>query len=165
MRTMKPRRAGGPHDVLARMFGEIAAAEGAGPEAGVQIAAEFEGVSVFTLYKQLDPDQAGSELSFVRLWRLVAKFGSRAPAAALAELVGCRLVALPKRMAAEAPTAALISIARETTEVVAKGWDAVADGELTPREARALRPEVREAINALLEFDARLELIEAGGGR
>jgi len=165
MKPMKPRRPGGPHDALAQAMTEIGLAEGQGADAGVPIAAAFEGVSVFTLYKQLDPDNATTEFSWPRLWRLVDRYKCRAPVEALASLIGCRLVDMPKARAAEALVPALLHMVREGTEAAAAGFAAAEDGVITVKEARHLRGELGEALQAILELDARLEQIEKGGGR
>lgn len=81
----------------------------------------------------------------------------------LARATGHKLVKLPRAMAAEAPVPALLSIAKESTEVVSTGWDALADGQITPKERGKMRKEIADAVEALLELDARLEADEGGG--
>lgn len=81
----------------------------------------------------------------------------------LARATGHKLVKLPRAMAAEAPVPALLSIAKESTEVVATGWDALADGKITASERAVLRKQIADALEALLELDARLEADEEAG--
>ncbi len=154
---MKPRPFGGPHEALADAMDQIGVAAGQGAEAGVPVAAAFLGVSKFTLYKQLDPDNETTELSWPRLWQLVDRYKCRAPVEALADLIGCKLVTLPRTGAATTEVSALLHIAKESTEVLSTGWAALADNKLTAGEKRNLRKQISDAVEALLELDARLE--------
>lgn len=156
MRPMKPREPGSPHEMLALTMGEAG---------GVEAVARFEGVSVFTLYKQLDPDaEPPSNFPVTRLSRLVRHFGARAPADYFAGLIGHRLVPIEKAMAAQTEMSALIAIAKECTDVLQHGYAALADGTLTVSEIAEWRRQIREAQQALAACDARLEmlLIERG---
>ena len=74
----------------------------------------------------------------------------------LARATGHMLVRLPRPMAAETPARALISIAQESTEVLGTGWDAVADGVVTPTERAVLRRKIADMLEAALALDARL---------
>lgn len=75
----------------------------------------------------------------------------------LARATGHTLVKLPRPMAAEAPIPALISIAKESTEVVSTGWEALADGRITPVERTVLRKQIADALEALLALDEGAE--------
>jgi len=159
---MKPREVDGPHDVLARMMGEIGQVAGR-PDAGVDVAAKFEGVTKFTLYKQLDPENAsGGEMSFVRVWRLVSHFRPRAVAEAFAALIRCRLVALPRARAAEMDLRALNALQREASEAMGTLLAAMADGKITKAEARACMAEIDQSLEAHSEIRARLEAVLLG---
>lgn len=157
MKPMKPRLLGGPHDCLAVTMAQIAAAEGQPAEAGVMIAAAFEGVSHFTLYKQLDPGNGKSEFSWVRLARLVSKFKVKAPAQYLAELAGYDLVNRRRPAISNSPLAALKVTVKETHEAI----DAIAEIELSGGGAsaakrRAAVQQIDEGIEALIEARARI---------
>lgn len=164
MARMKPRKLGGPHDVLARMMSEIGHAAGH-PDGGVELAAEFEGVSKFTLYKQLDPDNlTGGEMSFVRVWRLCGRFGGRAVAEAFAALCGCRLVPLPPVKAAEMDLRAVNNLQRESSEAIGAILDAKADGRISQAEARVCREAALRMADAAMEAAARMEAVLQGEG-
>ena len=154
MKPMKPRAANGPHAALADLMTQIAASQGEEPAVGVKLAADFEGISIFTFYKMLDPDQQ-AEFSYTRVARLTAAF--RAPAAAehLAQLAGGMFVPLPEAAPAEADEAGLLKCARESTEALASAWAAKADGVVTPAERADVARHFNDAIAALLEMRAR----------
>jgi hypothetical protein len=163
MRPVKPRPAGGPHDALTRMMAQVAEAEGEAPEAGVLIAAEAEGVSKFTLYKQLDPD-SGTDMSFVRVARLVGRFGTIEPARYLARLAGYILLKGSGRDWSATPLAALASVTKEGSEAIA----AIAEvaglgaGATATQRAKAAK-EIDDAIEALYAARERIVPTNDGG--
>lgn len=163
MARMKPRVPGGPHDALARMIDQIAEAEGEAPEAGVRLAADAEGVSKFTLYKQLDPT-AETDMSFVRVARLVGRFGVTEPARYLAALAGFGLWKRSGRDWSDAPLAALASVTKEGSEAIA----AIAEvaglglGATAAQRAKAAK-EIDDAIEAL--HAARDRIVPPSDGR
>ncbi|WEK50336.1 MAG: hypothetical protein P0Y66_22285 [Candidatus Kaistia colombiensis] len=87
MNPYKTRAAGSLHDALARGMSQIATSVGMHETAGPQVAADFEGISKYTIYKALDPDQR-DDIGFGRVARLTSKFGMTAPAEFLATLAG-----------------------------------------------------------------------------
>lgn len=80
---------------LSDMLDEIERADSEFVGSGAQRAADFEGVSQFTIYKQTDPDQ-GEGMPLARVARLTAKFKSTAVARHLAFLADGVFVPLPK---------------------------------------------------------------------
>lgn len=86
VRPIKPRKVGGPHELMLEAMNEIGEREG-DPAHGLEIAAAFEGKSHWTLRKELDPDQKG-EMSFVSMARLAAKYRLETVAQYFATLAG-----------------------------------------------------------------------------
>ena len=154
MRPMKPRKPGSMHEMLIEAMSEAG---------GVEAVAAFEDVNVFTLYKQIDPDNA-AEFPLSRLVRMVRHFQLKSVAKFFAALIGHRLVPLEKAMAAETEMGALIAIAKEGADVLQTGYSALADGTLTVAELVSWRRQIAEAQQAYAACDARLEqlLIEKG---
>jgi len=81
---------------------------------------------------------------------------------ALANMEGYEIVARAPSLATDTPAAHLAHIAREVGDVVASLAAAVADNNVTPREARALLKEAAEAETALLDLCATLRSIVMG---
>jgi hypothetical protein len=162
MRPMKPRVPGSAHECLEMTIAEIGEGQGTDAWGGSKLAADFLGVKPTTFNHLLDPDHSTGELSFVRVGQLVAHFKPLTPARFLAGLADCRLARVPRSGAATTEEQALLSIAKESTEVLATGWAALADGNISTSEARLMRRQISEAVEALLELDARLE---AGGAK
>lgn len=131
---MKPRKIGGPHELLVEAMGEVGIAAG-DPTHGVEVAANFLGLSHWTLRKEIDPDQNG-ELSFVRLVQLVRHFKLQTVAHYFASLAGGMfLPLLPTGMDAkwgELTGTTAEDMGRFTAEMVRD----LADGKLTKAEAR-----------------------------
>lgn len=157
MRPMKPRQPGSAYEALEHTVEEIGRGAGTDGWGGNKIAADFLGVKPTTFNHLLDPDHTTGELSFVRVAQLVDHFQVQAPAKFLAELVGCKLVSVPRTGVATTEVSALLHIAKESTEVLSTGWAALADGELDDKERREWRKQIGDAVEALLELDARLE--------
>ena len=162
MRPMKPRQPGSAHEALELMVAEIGEGQGTDAWGGSKLAADFLNIKPTTFNHLLDPDHLTGQLSFARVAELVAHYRAVAPIRFLAGLVGCKVVKLPRVGVATTEPNALLSIAKDSTEVLATGWAARADGELSPAEAREMRKQIGEAVEALLELDARLE---AGGAK
>lgn len=155
MTLVKPREAGSAHEALAELV------DGAG---GAKVVANFEGVSVFTLYKMLDPDQPQSEVSFLRAARWSEHFKVLSAAHYLARLVGCVLVKLPDVALSGSKLGRLTGQAmKETAEVFSTLGDALDDGKLSAKELAKLESEIDEAQERLemLRHQARAEV--AGG--
>lgn len=150
MRPMKPRDVGGPHEMLVEAMAEIGVAAG-DPAHGVEAAANFLGLSHWTLRKQMDPDQGG-DVGFVRLVQLAAHFKLTSVAHYFAALAGGMFVPL-------LPTGAdprWGELTAETNEsmgaFVAEILRDMADGEIDSVEAgRALKLHTE-----LLRLHARL---------
>lgn len=74
----------------------------------------------------------------------------------LAELAGYRLIRMPQVLAAETDEQGLLKVAKETTEAIATGWAARADGRVTEAERAEEITQIDEAVVALLELRERL---------
>lgn len=138
MRAMKPRKVGGPHELLVEAMAEIGVAT-KDPAHGIERAADFLGMSHWTLRKEIDPDQKG-ELSFVRASMLASKFKVAAFAHYFAALAGGIFVSLRPTGVdgkwGELTGAAAIDMGRFTSEIVRD----LADGKIDKVEAgRALK--------------------------
>lgn len=160
MRPMKPREPGSAHEALELTIKELGERSGTDEWAASKLAADFLNIKPSTFNHLLDPDHSTGELSFARVWQLVAHFKLKTPARFLAAALGCKLVQLPRTGVATTEEAALLSIAKESTEVLATGWAALADGALHLEEVREMRRQIAEALEALCELDARLEMRE-----
>jgi len=166
MRPMKPRRPEGPHEALALMMDQIGETAG-NPEAGVTMAATFEGVSRFTLYKELDPDQP-AELAFARVARLTAHFCVPAAAAHLARLCGHLMVPLPPGQGHELLASEMGHVATEIGQVITAIGRALGDdGRVDQAEARRILKEIREAMQSLaaLAEAVKAEAERGAGGK
>ena len=91
MRPQKPRR--GAHAALAAAFAEIGETARGEPQLGTAEVAAFLSVSEGTLYKALDPDQAG-EFSYVRARQITERYRCSALAEDMAQAAGGVFVAL-----------------------------------------------------------------------
>lgn len=163
MARMKPRDPGGPHDALARMIEQIAEAEGESADAGMRIAANAEGISRSTLYKELNPDQGG-ELSFVRVARLVGRFRVTEPARYLAALAGYTLWKKSERDWSSSPLSALAFVTKEGSEAIAAIAEVagLGTGASVQQRTKAAR-EIDDAIEALHAARERILPTHAGG--
>ncbi len=93
MRPQKPRR--GAHAALAAAFAEIGEGARGEPQLGMAEVAAFLSVSEGTLYKALDPDQAG-EFSYVRARQITERYGCIALAEDMAQAAGGVFTRLPE---------------------------------------------------------------------
>lgn len=157
MRPMKPRQPGSAYEALEHAVEEIGRKAGTDAWGGNKIAADFLGIKPTTFNHLLDPDHVTGELSFVRVAQLSDHFQLQAPVRFLADLVGCKVVTVPRTGIADTEVSALLHIAKESTEVLSTGWTVLADGKLDEVERREWRRQIGEAVEALLELDARLE--------
>lgn len=73
---------------------------------------------------------------------------------AAAQLLGFMLVRAPLTGAAADDVTGLLAAAKETTEAVAAGWAARADGIYSPDEIPKIEKQIDEAVVALLAFKA-----------
>jgi hypothetical protein len=152
MTLVKPREIGSAHEAMAALVDRAG---------GAKKVADFEGVSIFTLYKMLDPDQPKSEASFVRIARWSQHFQKLDAAHYLARLVGCVLVRLPDVALSGTRLGRLTGQAmKETADVFATLGDALDDSELTPAELVNLERQIDEAQEKLemLRLQARAEV-------
>ncbi|QIB32656.1 phage regulatory CII family protein [Ancylobacter pratisalsi] len=152
---------GSAHDALDRLFdaiGEAHGAKGAASE-GLAVAADFLGVSHWTLRAQLDPEKSGSEISYARVVQLTRQFGCTAGAEHLALCAGGVFIPMPPD---NEPAAVLTAEAmQEMAEVVARIFAAVAPASeggvaITPHEARDALPLVRDVLVAVSNLYSRL---------
>lgn len=143
MKPMKPRAAGGPHEMLAELMEECG---------GVVAAADFEGVSKFTLYKELDPDQP-AEMPFIRVARLSSKFGAHAPAQYFARLAGGTFIALDPAVAPGTQLGRLSGqVLAEVGQMIEKLGAIVEDGAIAGKEPDEFDREANEAITKIMEL-------------
>lgn len=157
---------GSAHDALDRMFSTIGREHGTrGQESeGLTLAADFLGVSHWTLRAQLDPDRAGSEISYARVVQLTRQFGCRDAAEHLAQCAGGVFLPLPEGEGAFTELSAdmmrevgeaLISISQATAP------ESDAGRAMSPREAQDALPLVRDVLSVasrlLSELQARAE--------
>lgn len=75
---------------------------------------------------------------------------------AAAELIGHFIIKAPVIGAAGSTLDGLLQSAKETTEAIAAGWAAHADGLITPDEGAELCREIDEAVVAFLGFKAAI---------
>lgn len=73
---------------------------------------------------------------------------------AAAQLLGFMLVRAPLADAASDDVTGLLAAAKETTEAVAAGWAARADGVYSSEEIREIEKQIDEAVVSLLAFKA-----------
>jgi hypothetical protein len=160
MRPMKPRKVGGPHELLVDALAEIGIGAG-DPTHGVEIAADFLGMSHWTLRKEIDPDQKG-ELSFVRVSQLASKFRLARVAEYFASLAGGIFLSL--RMSgvetkwSELTGAAAIDMGRFTSEIVQD----LSDGKIDKVEASRCLKIHSELMRHHAELHAMLRAIANG---
>lgn len=138
MRPMKEREAGSAHDMLARAMVEAGARVGGD---GVAAAADFVGVSKFTLYKQMDPDNS-AEFSVARLALLARHWQLETPAEFFATLAGGAYlpgVAAGDPRFSDLTGAALAHLGEASREIIeAHSPRSEGGATLTPAEARRL---------------------------
>jgi hypothetical protein len=146
---------GSPHETLRLMI------EQAG---GAKRAADFEGVSEFTLYKQLNPEDATTEMSYVRVSRIASKFSCTAPAEHMALLAKGRFVPDLVVDAAACDMTAICELAARSADALGEYAKARRDNDLTPDEARLIRKELHELLVSIHGADIRLARIEQGEG-
>lgn len=138
MRPMKPRAPGSAHDMLAKTMAEVGQRVSGD---GIAAVADLAGVSVFTLYKQLDPDNP-AEFSVARLALLARHFRTEAPAEFFATLAGGAF--LPGVLAGDPRfsdlTGAALSHLGEASREIIEAHSPRSEGgaTLTPAEARQL---------------------------
>lgn len=160
---------GGAHDALDRMFDAIGRTHGpkGASSDGIRVAADFLGVTHWTLRSQLDPDKTGSEISYARVAQLTRAFGCTEAAEHLALCAGGVFVPMPAD--GDAVAALTADAMREMGEAVAAifaGATPESEGGLaiTATEARAALPEVRDALVALTNLYSRLAEKARGPG-
>ena len=143
MKPMKPRRPGSLHDTLVDFGAAIAASEGESADAGPRLMADFLGLSVFTIYKYLDPDQKG-DLSLMQAAQLAARFPVPQLAEHFAQLAGGTFLAVKGAGTGQFESLTgdalqhLAGVAQRIFEAHGVGSDGGAD--ITPREAEAMLP-------------------------
>lgn len=152
MTPYKTRAVGSSPEAMARMIGEVATSMGLDESAGAQIAADFEGISKFTIYKALDPDQP-EDFPYGRVARLTSRFGVVAPAEHLATLAGGVFLPVPKEHDgawAELSAEVAEHIGQLLSEVF-KALSPASDGstEITPPEADRILRDLQEVTRAV----------------
>jgi hypothetical protein len=148
---MKPRQPGSVFDALVKFFTQIGEAEGS-PGQGIEIAANFEGKSKFTLTHEIDPDDQKHRLSLLSAARLAGRFKVPALAEYFSTLAGGTFLPLPRRDIAprwaELTSAAIMDMGRFSSEIVQD----LADGKISRDEAGRiiiLLDEVQRHVAAL----------------
>lgn len=76
----------------------------------------------------------------------------------LARASGHLLVPMPRAMAADVPHRALISIAKEHSELMSRGLEACSDGRITAAERAELRANCRRVLEAVAQLDENLRV-------
>lgn len=151
---------GSAHEALDRMFDEIGRAHGpnGAPSEGPQIAADFLCVARSTIYRQMDQSQPGG-FAFAHACQLAQHFGCTEAAAHLALCAGGLFVPMPR--GDDAVTVLTAEAMREMGEAAALIFAETAPGSdggaaITPQEARAALPEVRDVLAALTRLYSML---------
>lgn len=163
MRPQKPRR--GAHAALAAAVAEIGESTRGEPQLGTAEVAAFLSVSEGTLYKALDPDQAG-EFSYVRARQITERYGCTALAEDMAMAAGGIFVRLTGETVGSARYMKTIAEIGESIHAVVQNIATAAeDGRIEAVEVRALR--MRECISAalvvLVTHDLHLKEIQEAG--
>lgn len=159
---------GSAHEALDRMFDSIGRAHGpkGSPSEGQLVAVAFLNIARSTLYRQLDPDQPG-DFSFAHACQLAQQFGCTEAAAHLALCAGGVFIPMPDD---GDPVSVLTAEAmQEMGEAMAHLFasaNPASDGgaTVTPSEARAALPMVRDVLIAVSNLYARLSEKAAKGG-
>jgi len=152
---------GGAHDALDRMFdaiGESHGPKGAASE-GLYVAADFLGVSHWTLRAQLDPDKTGSEISYARVTQLTRQFGCTQVAVHLAQCAGGIFIPVPRDT--DAVTALTAELMQEMGEAVAKIFaqaspESEGGAVITAQEARESEPFARDVLVVVANWYSRI---------
>jgi len=149
---------GSIYEALDALMGEIEKKVG---KNGYEAAADFENVTKFTLYKQVDPDNP-VEMSFARVARLSAHFGALSALEYLAEQTGCVVVEKGKIGSDASLVAHLSSLASESGQAIQAIAEGIADNDLTDAELTRIAKEARELREAAAAAEmAALTKIEA----
>lgn len=160
MRPQKPRI--GAHEALTRAFAEVGETARGEAQLGVAEVAAFLGVSQGTLYKALDPDQAG-EFSYVRARQITEHYGCRALAEDMAQAAGGVFTPLPDaKPGAEAWFGTLRELLDDMQTVLADLTKALeTDNDVTAQEIVSLkmREHLARAISDLVAHDLHLKQI------
>lgn len=145
---------GSPHDALSRLLDEIGRESGpnGSPSEGIAVAADFLGISHWTLRSQLDPDRVGSEVAYSRVAQLTQHFGCTDAAEHLALCAGGVFLPMPQgsgrinELSAGAMlemSEALVALAKRTAPTSEAGAD------LSWREATEALPLIADAMAML----------------
>lgn len=163
MRPQKPRR--GAHAALAAAFAEIGQGARGEPQLGMTEVAAFLSVSEGTLYKALDPDQAG-EFSYVRARQITERYGCIALAEDMAQAAGGVFTRLPETSAGgEAWQRTIREILCDMQTVIADLSIALeTDNDVSADEVVSLRmrEHLARAITDLVAHDLHLKAIAEG---
>ncbi|QJP14695.1 hypothetical protein G3545_14200 [Starkeya sp. ORNL1] len=167
---MKRANPGSAHDALVHLFEAIGRTHGANgaPTEGLPLAADFLGVTHWTLRKQIDPDQP-SDLGFGRVAMLTRHFGCPDAAQHLALAAGGVFVPMPDGDAGKVATLSA-EVMRETGEAIALLFADISEGsaggaELTPAEAREAVKPLGEALAKVADLYALVAEIAGRRGR
>lgn len=159
---------GSAHEALDRMFDQIGRQHGpnGAPSEGMILAIGFLDIARSTLYRQMDPSAPGG-FTFTHACQLAERYGCTEAAAYLAACAGGFFVPAPPE--GDAAVQLTAEAMRETSEAAAKifasaALDSEGGVEITPAEARAALPDVRDALMAMSSLYARLSA-KANGGR
>lgn len=160
MKPMKRRQ--GPHEVLARLVAQVGEREAGDERLGVPEVAAFLGIAPGTLYKHLDPDQAG-DISYTRTRQITERYGVSAAAEDLAQAAGGVFVKLEHGPAGEGRWyRTLREIVDGLNTVVCDLTTALEDdGDVEREEVVALRmrEHVARAVTDLIAHDLQLKQI------
>ncbi|MCQ0987527.1 phage regulatory CII family protein [Jiella marina] len=164
MRPQKPRR--GAHAALASAFAEIGERARGEAQLGMAEVAAFLSVSEGTLYKALDPDQAG-EFSYVRARQVTEHYGCVALAEDMAHAAGGVFTRLPEpQVGGEAWQRTIREILTDMQVVIADLSTALEnDNDVSAQEVVTLRmrEHIARAVTDLVAHDLHLKAIARAG--
>lgn len=149
--SLKRHAPGSAYEALDKMMAEIGSKTGTN---GYDAAGDFEDVSKFTIYKQLDPDQPRVEMSFARVVRLSKHFAVTAALRHFADQLDCLVLPRVSVSAGSCLISHLSALARESAEAVNATADLIADPNKTDAELAKAEKEARD----LREAAAALEM-------
>jgi hypothetical protein len=159
---MKRRQPGSVFDALVRMMTQIGEASG-NPGRGIEIAADFEGKTKWTLTHEIDPDDAKHRMSVVSAARLTAHFNVSALAEHFATLAGGCFLPIPTGEGGQRWRELTAESVEEMGLLAAEMVRDLADGEINAAEARRIIPLIEILMRDMAEMLAMARALSEGG--
>lgn len=131
----------------------LAVKEAGGQENAANVSDRIKRAASFSEYANLELDDRQMPIDVAV--EIDSFNGNHRILAAMAAMVGCFVVPMPGVAAADSTETGLLKVAKESTEAIAAGWAARADGAITANERAAVGKEIDEAIVALMALRAR----------